>query len=172
MTDCIRSVLTRCALIVALCLWSSSPLLAQHQDWLADAVQSLEGELVTQYGEDQRQRARDGLRQLSSLWRAEDGGRVEFEAFVKDHFAKDEAALSFMLQRFDSVLEKIDGHSNEIEQAVRMQTDLDRGPIAPYDKLLSTYDPYAHLNEDFFKSKLAFTVILNFRNPPNRKSVV
>ncbi len=40
--------------------------------------------------------------------------------------------------------------------------DLDRGPILPFDEVLAAYDPGAHLTDDLFENKLAFTALLNF----------
>ncbi|HSS44227.1 MAG TPA: hypothetical protein VLO07_02710, partial [Thermoanaerobaculia bacterium] len=56
----------------------------------------------------------------------------------------------------------IDGHMLEIGRDFRRQSDLDLGPITPFDETLAGYDPSAHVNDDFFTNKLAFTVLLNF----------
>ena len=45
---------------------------------------------------------------------------------------------------------------------LRWQTDLDLGPILPFDELFAGYDPAAHVIDDFFANKLAFVVLLNF----------
>ncbi|HQB23765.1 MAG TPA: hypothetical protein PL119_04910, partial [Bacteroidales bacterium] len=42
-------------------------------------------------------------------------------------------------------------------------TDLDLGPLLPADELLSGWNPGAHVNDDLFANKLAFVVLLNFR---------
>src|SRR5262249_37412601 len=44
----------------------------------------------------------------------------------------------------------------------KRQSDLDLGPIYPFDEVLAGYDPAAHVNEDFFRNRLAFAVLLNF----------
>jgi hypothetical protein len=50
----------------------------------------------------------------------------------------------------------------EIARDLRKQSDLDLGPIYPFDEILAGYDPSAHVTDDLFANKLAFTVLLNF----------
>jgi hypothetical protein len=50
----------------------------------------------------------------------------------------------------------------EIARDFRKQSDLDLGPIYPFDETLAGYDPSAHVADDLFGNKLAFTVLLNF----------
>jgi len=144
--------------------WSLLIAPAAHADqaWLPDAMAVLEDELVADYGEAQRGRVQQGLDQVAGFWREEDGGRAEFETFIRDNFAGDDAAVDLMFERFEILLEQLDGHSLEILLAFREQSDLDRGPIQPYDEIFAAYDPTAHVNDDFFANKLAFIVLLNF----------
>ncbi len=141
--------------------WTAAPA-ANDLGWTGAAVATLETELVGQYGEEQRRRVQQGLDQVASFWRAEDGDRDEFEAFVRRHFAGDDAAVGEMFGRFEKLLEQLDGHSLEILLAFREQSDLDVGPIRPYDEIFAAYDPFAHISDDFFANKLAFIVLLNF----------
>ncbi|NND48363.1 MAG: hypothetical protein HKN55_11960 [Woeseiaceae bacterium] len=126
------------------------------------SVATLETELVAEHGDEQRQRIQRGLDQVADFWREEDGGRDAFEAFIKRHFAGDEATLEMMFARYEKLLEQLDGHSLEILLAFREQSDLDLGPIMPYDEIFAAYDPFAHFSDDFFANKLAFVVLLNF----------
>jgi len=135
---------------------------ATRPAWLDAAVTDVEAKLVATYGEGQRGRARRGLRQVADFWRAEDGDRAAFEAFVTTHFAGDEATLDEMFERFERLLEQLYGHMNEIVLAFRRQSDLTLGPILPFDRIFAGYDPSAHVNADFFENKLAFVVLLNF----------
>ncbi len=125
-------------------------------------MSKLETELVARYGDAQRPRIQRGLRQVASFWRAEDGDAAAFEAFVLAHFAGNQAALDTLFARCEELFEQLDGHMNEIQAAFRKQVDLDLGPVAPYDEIFAGYDPAAHVTDDFFKNKLAFTVLLNF----------
>lgn len=122
----------------------------------------LETELVARYGESQRDRVGRGLRQVRAFWRTEDGDASVFEAFVREHFAGDAVTHDALFARMEFALESLDGHMLEIGRDFRRQSDLDLGPILPFDQILAGYDPSAHVNEDFFGNKLAFTVLLNF----------
>jgi hypothetical protein len=143
-------------LLCAVPAWASQP------SWLGDSVAALEAELVDTYGEAQRERAQTGLGQVADFWRVEDGGRDVFEAFVRRNFAGDDATLDVMFARYEKLLEKLDGHMLEILLAFREQSDLDVGPILPFDEVFAAYDPSAHVSDDFFTNKLAFVVLLNF----------
>ncbi len=126
------------------------------------AENPLMDELVARHGEDQRARLERGLAQLDSFWRAEDGDRAARDAFVRAHFAGDAATLDALFERLQAGLESLDGHLNEIVRDWRSHADLDRGPILPFDETMAAYDPGAHLLEDLFANRLAFTVLLNF----------
>ena len=130
--------------------------------WMKGSTAKLQGELVAKYGDRQRARAERGLRQVAEFWRAEDGDAAAFEEFVRANFAGDQATLDTMFGRFQRLLEQLDGHMHEINREFNQQSDLDLGPVLPFDELFAGYDPSAHVIDDFFQNKLAFTVLLNF----------
>jgi len=130
--------------------------------WMKDSAANLQRELVAKYGGQQRARAQRGLRQVAEFWRAEDGDAAAFEEFVGANFAGDQATLDTMFGRFQRLLEELDGHMHEINREFNQQSDLDLGPVLPFDELFAGYDPSAHVIDDFFQNKLAFTVLLNF----------
>jgi len=130
--------------------------------WISTSLAKLEGSLVAKYGEPQRPRIQRGLRQVSEFWRSEDGDAAAFEDFVRTNFADDQATLDTMFNRFEHLLEQLDGHMHEISREFRQQLDLDLGPVLPFDETFGGYDPSAHILDDFFSNKLAFTVLLNF----------
>jgi hypothetical protein len=130
--------------------------------WMKESIRKLEGELVEKHGEGQRERVARGLRQVASFWRAEDGGAAAFEDFVRTNFAGEQATLDALFERFEHNLEQVDGHMQEIGREFRQQSDLDIGPVLPFDDLFAGYDPSAHVTDDFFQNKLAFIALLNF----------
>jgi len=130
--------------------------------WAATSLAKMENELVGKYGEGQRNRLKQGIRQVISLWRESDGGPEIFEDFVRRNFAGDPATLDTMFYRFERLSEVLKGHMNKITLELRRQSDLDLGPILPFDQIFAGYDPSAHLVDDFFQNKLAFIVLLNF----------
>lgn len=129
---------------------------------IADSMPRLEKELVERYGEAQRPRIERGLKQVAAFWRDSDGDPAAFEEFVRRNFAGNQAAVDTLFQRFEKLIEKLDGHMNEIQVAFRQQMDLDLGPVLPFDEIFAGYDPAAHVTDDFFNNKLAFVVLLNF----------
>jgi hypothetical protein len=130
--------------------------------WLNDTMVKMESELVSEYGEEQRARLQRGMQQAANFWRPEDGEAAEFEAFVRTHFMGTQEDLDAMFHRFQYLFEQLDGHMNKVALEFRRQSDLDVGPILPFDEVFAGYDPSAHLSDDFFKNKLAFAVLLNF----------
>ena len=122
----------------------------------------VESDLVAKYGEAQRPRIQRGLKQVADFWRAEDGDAAAFEDFVRTNFAGDQTTLDALFSRMELILESIDGHMLEISRDLRQQSDLDLGLIYPYDEIIAGYDPNAHISDDLFANKLAFTVLLNF----------
>jgi hypothetical protein len=130
--------------------------------WMNSSIAKLQTELIAKYGNQQKPRIERGLRQVSEFWRAEDGDEAVFEEFVRTNFAGDQATLDTMFNRFQSLLEQLNGHMHEINRAFNQQSDLDLGPVLPFDEVLAGYAPSAHVLDDFFNNKLAFTVLLNF----------
>jgi hypothetical protein len=122
----------------------------------------LERALTAKYGSGERERIARGVRQVAEFWTPADGGAAELEAFAVANYAADEASREALFSRFELAMESLDGHMNEIARDFRKQSDLDLGTIYPFDETLAGYDPSAHVLEDFFANRLAFTVLLNF----------
>jgi hypothetical protein len=129
---------------------------------LAKSMTALEKELVGKYGERQRERLERGMKQVARFWRAGDGDARAFEELVRANFAADQATLDALFQRMELAMESLEGYMVEINRDLRMQVDVDRGPIYPFDETLAGYDSSAHTTDDFFGNKLAFVVLLNF----------
>jgi hypothetical protein len=130
--------------------------------WMNDSIAKLQTELTAKYGAQQKLRLDRGLRQVSEFWRADDGDAAMFEDFVRTNFAGDQTTIDTMFNRFQSLLEQLDGHMHEINREFNQQSDLDLGPVLPFDEVFAGYDPSAHVLDDFFNNKLAFTVLMNF----------
>lgn len=149
------------ALAVAATL--AAPVIAQQPPTQMNAsMQKLESELVAKYGEAQRARLQRGMKQVAQFWRAEDGDEAAFEDLVRTHFGGDPQTLDALFNRMQFVLESMYGHMTEIGRDLQWQSDLDIGPVYPFDELLAGYAVGAHINDDFFSNKIAFIVLLNF----------
>jgi hypothetical protein len=130
--------------------------------WLSESTTYLEREMTATRGAAFGDRLSRGLRQIGAYWQAQDGDRDVFENFVRANFAADQGSLDALFDRFQRLLEQLDGHMHEIGREFRQQADLDLGPILPLDEISAGYDPGAHIADDFFENKLAFIVLLNF----------
>jgi len=130
--------------------------------WLNSSIAKMEVELSNKYGKEQLPRIQRGLKQVGDFWRQEDGDASTFEDFVRTNFAGDQNTLDVMFNRFEYLFEQLFGHMQEISREFRNQSDLDLGPILPFDEIFAGYDPSAHIMDDFFQNKIAFIVLLNF----------
>lgn len=130
--------------------------------WIKSASEKAQKELLAKCGEGQRPRIERGLRQVSDFWLPADGDAAIFKHFVVTNFASDQATLDTMFNRYQQMMEQLNGHMQEIAREFRQQADLDLGPVLPLDDLFAGYDPSAHVIDDFFNNKLAFVVLLNF----------
>jgi hypothetical protein len=141
---------------------SAAPVAEVTPSWMKDSDAKMERELVAKYGDSQRERIERGLHQVAEFWRTGDGDAATFEDFVRANFAGDQATLDTMFNRLQSLLEQLGGYMHEINREFRQQSDLDLGPVLPFDEIIGGYDPSAHVIDDFFQNKLAFVVLLNF----------
>ena len=129
---------------------------------MKQTIAGLENELAQKWGEAERPRIEQGIRQAAGFWRPEDGDEKAFAEVVRTYFAGDSVARNAFFSRMEKSLESFDGHMTEIARDFRWQTDLDLGEVYPFDEVLAGYDPSAHFVDDFFQNKLAFAVLLNF----------
>jgi hypothetical protein len=161
-------IVVACLLFFPLSLVFTEPIMpsvlndTQSLPWMKNTQEKLQAQLLERYGEGERARIQRGLQQVDEFWRTEDGDAATFEEFVLTNFAGDQATQNTMFQRFQLLLEQLNGHMHEINREFRQQADLDLGPILPFDDLFAGYDPSAHVVDDFFNNKLAFVVLLNF----------
>ena len=158
----VRIVLAVIVFLVTLGLKAQTPEPRADRKAVMQNLDTLEKELAGKYGAGERDRIARGLRQASGFWRPEDGSEADFAAFVRENYAGDAAAREALFARLELAMETLDGHMLEISRDLRKQSDLDLGPIYPFDDALAGYDPSAHLSDDLFANKVAFTVLLNF----------
>lgn len=130
--------------------------------WLAASVRSATTALVARHGEAERGRIAAGLAQVAQYWRAEDGDAADFAAFAETYYAPAGPQRDALFERLQLGLESLDGHMLEIARDWRRQSELDVGPVYPFDELMAAYSPNAHFLDDSFRNKLAFVVLLNF----------
>ena len=125
-----------------------------------ETLKSLEDELAGRHGEEARARAKRGLAQAASLWRASDGDAASFAEMARTYFLADPAGRDAFFTRMQKVLESVDGHLLEVTRDLREHSDLDRGEILAFDEAMAGWDPAAHVLDDLFENRLAFAVLL------------
>lgn len=126
-------------------------------------IQSAINALVEMHGDAQMDRIETGVRQAGQFWTKSDGSETDFIEFCKQNFITDPVVLDQTLNRFEKNTESVGGHLLEIVRDLREPMDLDIGPMLPVDYAFAEYSPFAHVNEDLYKSKIAFHALLNFK---------
>jgi hypothetical protein len=119
-------------------------------------------ELAHEYSEADKQRIEEGVLQVASFWKEEDGNADDFKSFCLDNFVGSEKELEEVFKKISRNAEILAGNMNRITLGLRTPLDLDEGEIKPIDMMYGSYNPSSHLEEDFFKNKIAFYVLLNF----------
>jgi hypothetical protein len=119
-------------------------------------------ELADKYNEADKQRIEEGVLQVASFWKEEDGNADDFKSFCMDNFVGSEKELEEVFKKISRNSEILAGNMNRIILGLRTPLDLNEGEIKPIDMMFGSYNPSSHLEEDFFKNKIAFYVLLNF----------
>lgn len=128
----------------------------------AEAVQSAMSRLIARHGKGQEDRIRLGVSQVAARWRPEDGDAEAFAAFCEQSFLAEPAEIAAAFRRLQEVLEQVDGHLHEVRRHLTSPLDLDTGPVSLLDRLLADLDLQAHVDEDLFRTRVAFLALLNF----------
>ncbi len=103
-----------------------------------------------------------GVKQAAQFWRSEDGTPETFEKFCSENFIAEAELLDQTFHRIQKNLELIYGYMIELNRDINIPLHLDTGPILPIDLKFGEFSPFVHLQDDFFKTKIAFVVLLNF----------
>lgn len=152
-------VVLSCFFMAALLPASSSP---AQSSVSAKAVDRAIAGLIKTHGEAHRFRVQRGVAQAAGLWRAGDGDESQFIEFCNRHFIADPGQRDRLLFRLESNLEAIHGHFHRIKRHIDDPTERAGIEALPLDVLFAQYSPGTHMEEDMFKSKVAFAVLLNF----------
>ena len=118
--------------------------------------------LVERHGAEHAGRIRRGVEQAAQRWRSEDGSAADFADFCAANFLTEPAALAATFSRLEGVLEQVDGHLHEVRRELTWPVDVETGPLTAADRLLAELDLAAHVDEDLFRTRVAFLALLNF----------
>ncbi len=127
-----------------------------------DQIENIVDSIVDRFGEPERHRIRRGLTGVANLWTEDDGDSSQFESFCRDNFIPAGDRLTQMFDKLDEYFEALDGHFNSMAQDLQMNIHLDRGELTEIDNIFGAFDAASHLDDDLYKNKIAFQVLLNF----------
>lgn len=125
---------------------------------ITDVINELTEKHDTKY----QARIDTGVNQVSAQWRKADGSAQDFREFCLENFIADTEILDLSLSRLEESLENISGHLTEMGRELRWHLDVNTGPLLPIDYLLGNLSLDSHLNNDFYTTKVAFWVRLNY----------
>ncbi|HJX29873.1 MAG TPA: hypothetical protein VJ885_18375 [Thermoanaerobaculia bacterium] len=128
----------------------------------ADDIRRTVEALTARHGAEHAGRIRRGVEQVAQRWWAEDGDAATFAAFCEQSFVAGPEQLAAVFRRLQDVQEQVDGHVHEIRREVMFPVEVDTGDLSPLDQLLADFDLAPQIDENLFKTKVAFLALLNF----------
>jgi hypothetical protein len=102
------------------------------------------------------------VKQTASLWRLTDGTEDDFTLFCEQNFISDNTQLKQLFDKMQHNFELIYGLYNQMSIEMKRPLHLDMGEVMAIDEIFGAWDPFSHVNDDFFDNKLAFIITLNF----------
>jgi hypothetical protein len=127
-----------------------------------DFAQSVIDEMIEKFGDEHSERIKIGVVQVQKLWRDEDGSKEDLKKFCLDNFISDGEMLEKSFRRLEDTFEDINGILVELNRELQWPLHVDTGPLLPIDHLIANFNLESHVEEDLYKSKVAFFVLLNF----------
>lgn len=125
-------------------------------------IEKVINNLKQKYPYESQERITKAVSQTAALWTQKDGSEEEFVKFCNDYFVTDEKKLEDFFITLQNNLESIAGNMNAINLDLKAKLHLDIGDINDLDLIFGSYDPAAHISDDFYANKIAFIVKLNF----------
>lgn len=125
-------------------------------------IKQVKEDLIKQHGESQNFRIDRGVDQVARLWLKSDGTGEEFAAFCKQNFIGKQDQLDKFFDKLEFYNEILNGYYTEMVLDMNQPLSLDWGELLPIDMAMASYNPAAHISDDFFENKIAFMGMLNF----------
>lgn len=107
-------------------------------------------------------RTERGVSQVAALWQEPDGTREEFKEFCLSGFISDDKALTELYGKLERNFEILNGYFHKMDLLLKEPLQLEGPEPGQADLMFGSYNPSAHLSEDFFANKIAFLTSLNF----------
>jgi len=119
-------------------------------------------EMIAKFGKENSNRIKIGINQISKFWSDADGNQDKFKEFCLNNFIADKDQLQQAFQHLETAIEALTGLIVENERLLQWHLQVDTGPVLPIDYLLANFSLGSHVEEDLYKTKIAFFVLLNF----------
>lgn len=103
-----------------------------------------------------------GVRQIARLWQEADGNAEAFKSFCEANYIANPTEKEQVFLKISDYLEGISGHFNMMSLRLMRNLHQPTGPLHTIDEMFGSYSPSTHLQDDFYKNKIAFTIMLNF----------
>lgn len=103
-----------------------------------------------------------GVRQTARLWQETDGNAEAFKSFCEANYIANPTEKEQVFLKISDYLEGISGHFNMMSLRLMRNLHQPTGPLHTIDEMFGSYSPSTHLQDDFYKNKIAFTIMLNF----------
>ena len=128
----------------------------------AEAAPRIAERVIGRHGARDAERIRQGVRQVAERWWPSDGSESDLASFCEETWLPGEDARERLATRLEESLELVDGHLHEMHRELSRRTDLDLGPLDPVDLMLQRVDIAAHVEEDLYRTRVAFHALLHF----------
>ena len=145
--------------LLCLILFSQSAYAKDNYITETDRQKAIDG-IVKKYGQAEKDRAAIGTKQVSELWEKEDGSAEDFINFCNTYFVDKNDEETF--KRLENNFNTINGYLHEIDRKLDEPLQIEIGKILPVDNLFGEFSVHAHLSDDYFKTKIAFLILLNY----------
>ncbi len=129
---------------------------------MAITTENITKTLIEKYGAEHKIIIEKGVKQAASLWTEADGDEKAFSEFCTTYFAKPGDEKKALFERLSTNFEILLGHFNKVNLDLKVPIQIEEGEILPIDEIFGAYESSAHFNDDFYKNKIAFIVVLNF----------
>jgi hypothetical protein len=104
-----------------------------------------------------------GTNQVAEFWMESDGSKNDFLQFCTQNYLSSAADKKTAFDKLSRNIEILSGYYNKISLGLKEPLNMNLGTITSIDQMFGGYDPSSHLGEDYFKNKIAFYVLLNFK---------
>ncbi len=116
--------------------------------------------IAIKHGTASKPKALKGVMQAANFWLESDGTQQEFIDFCTNYFLPSDDMATF--NKIEENFNTINGHMHEIDRKINEPLQLDLAPVLPIDKLFGELAISSHLTDDYFKTKIAFVILLNY----------